>query len=931
MGNESNKDTDRIRIEAEKVEKVNVDKVDKEKENNEKNKKRNKRKRIIFALILLAALAYFLCYTGIHKDDLISTEETLVSYEPASDRDAKEIYLENDVEYKSLIIPEQDGDLTNVTIRLKKVEPDFTGNLVFRICGDDGEEKIRMEVSKEGLLADTIDYVSVFNMTVPVSKGEKIWVSWMVTGNEGTPTCIYLYDNEDGEVIIDGSSMSGKSLQQIGYMNVRYAMICGWIVLMPIIISIAVLVLLFFDGKAVRYVRRVAAAALPLLALFLWLLSTDNLAFWGGENFLPELVGLYLILGIVLCVFDLRGGSIFYLGFVLTFTLVNYFMQAFRGQPLLVTDIFSLRTALKVAGNYTYDMSYTMVSIVMVYVDMLVMMITYSYAPKCIEEEAPEQKELAKKPEKIEKAENTEKVENTKKTENTKKVEQAENTEKIEKVEKAEKTEKTQDDPGNAEESIKKKICKKKKLLIRLCGGVLCLAAYVGLGEYTDFYISSWDMSAAFTEHGWLMTNTMLMKICLNNKPDGYNKENTEKFIAEKAANAGKAETAGNTRNAGEAGKTENSSIAENAGNASQDAKVTPENLIVIMDESFADLSVLGDLETDAEVMPFLDSLENGSRVEKGYMGVHVFGGGTISTEWEFLTGGNTLLMNIGSLYPYTLLQSKTKKYNYEGIGSFLADAGYETIAMHPGWPSSYRRDAVYPLLGFQTFLSLDNYYEDADQCRNFVSDQGDFDGIIEQYENKESDDLFVFNVTIQNHGGYSDQLDEYDVSATNIDCNELDLYLTLAHRTDQALEKLLDYFSEVDEPTMIVFFGDHQPSLPDGFYDDLYGEHELDDEQIEKKFVTPYLIWSNYDRTTYDKPYINTGYLKAIVKSEAGFILNQWDQYLLGIMEEYPVVGQYGLFDEEYNFTSYNEMDEEQTQAVKQMQHAMYYWWTHH
>ena len=110
----------------------------------------------------------------------------------------------------------------------------------------------------------------------------------------------------------------------------------------------------------------------------------------------------------------------------------------------------------------------------------------------------------------------------------------------------------------------------------------------------------------------------------------------------------------------------------------------------------------------------------------------------------------------------------------------------------------------MYPLLGFQNFFSLGNCYEDSDQVRSFVSDEADFDSIIEQYENKDSEDLFIFNVTIQNHGGYSEQLDEYDVSATNIDCDELDLYLTLAHKTDQALEKLLNYFSNVDEPTMM-------------------------------------------------------------------------------------------------------------------------------
>ncbi len=838
------------------------DAADAKEKNNKSDRPKRKigKKRIIFAVFLAVSVAYFLFYTGEHREELLSKEGHVLSYAPEDLDSAEEVLLENDKEYKSVIVPEQDGVLTDITVRMKKVSPDFTGNLIFRIYGAGGEEKICIEVSNTDLLACTLDYVTMFGMTVPVNKGEKLWISWMVTGNEGEPTCLYLYDNEKGEVSVEGNAAEditaegnttesnttegsiaegiiteGKSLQQTGTMYYS----CRWTVILAVVISVLVLAVLFLGDTAGRYIRRFVAALLPVVVLFLWLLSTDNLAFWKGENLWPELMGLYLLLGMALCIFHIRGGSLFYLGFGLTFTLVNYYMEAFRAQPLLITDVFSMGTALNVAGSYTYEISYPMISVVMIYVALLVLMITYSYA-------------VAHEP-----------------------------------------------------DGAKGKITKKKKLLLRCSGTVLCVAAFVGLSDSLDFYISSWDMAGTVTEHGWLTTNALLAKTCIDNKPEGYDKSRTVAFIDEKAKDA---------------------SMIEGA--------VVPQNLIVIMDESFADLSVLGNLETDAEVMPFLDSLENSSRVEKGYIGVHVMGGGTISTEWEFLTGGNTGLMNIGSLYPYTLLQSKTGNYNYEGICSCLADIGYETIAMHPNLATNYGRKSVYPLLGFQDFLSWDNYYENTGTVglvRNFVSDETDFDEIIERYENKKSTGLFIFNVTMQNHGGYSNQLEEYDVTALNIDCDELDLYLTLVHKTDQALEKLLSYFEQVDEPTMIVFFGDHQPALTDDFYRDIYGEDSLDDAQREKMFVTPYLIWSNYDRQTYDMPYINTGYLEAIVKAEAGLELNQWEQYLLGIMQEYPVVGQYGLYDADYNFTSYDDLSARQEQAVQQMQHAMYYWWTYH
>lgn len=809
-------------------------------------------KRIFGIILLVVALTFFFITLIRHGEGIISEELYKLSYAPSKSSDAKEIWLENNIEYRSAVEFEQYGWLTGVTVWLKKVPSDFTGELVLRIYDKDGIEKESAYISNTDLLENLSDYVWIGDLKVPVSAGEKLWMSWMITGNKGGETCLYIYDNQNGEVIIDEEKSEGESLQQNCYMYISYR----WTVILAILISIAVLFVICFEGAVAEKVRGCAVAFLPLLILFLWLEANNNLGFLHSVEILPELTVLYLFLGLFLCAFRLRVGGSFYLLMGLVATVGNYYMQSFRAQPLLITDIFSMYTALHVANNYTYTITFPMISIVMIYVAMLILISTYTCSNGCMADDLC----IDKGSEKIDRA----------------------------------------DKENQQSECCKEK--KIKKLFLRFGGGILCLAAYVGVSKNTSFYISSWDVNGAITEHGWLMTNTVLAKICLNNKPEGYAKDHTIEFITETGRD-----------------------IADEA------TVIMPENLIVIMDESFSDLSALGDIETDEAVMPFFDSLENGRRIEKGLLGVHVLGGGTISTEWEFLTGGNTGLMNIGSLYPYTLLQNKANQLNYEGICSSLSDVGYRTIAMHPNLATNYGRQSVYPLLGFQKFYSTDNYYADADYVRSFVSEESDFDGIIAQYENKESDNLFVFNVTIQNHGGYSDPLDEYDVTASNIDCDELDVYLTLIHKTDQALKSLIEYFSEVDEPTMIVFFGDHQPSLPDDFYNDIYGTSERSDEQEEKRYVTPYLIWSNYDRMTYDEPYINAGYLEAIVKSEIGLELNQWDRYLLGIMEEYPVVGQYGLFDDDYTFTSYSNLNEKQSEDLKQMQHAMYYWWTHH
>lgn len=811
------------------------------------------KKKVFFGVLLITALIYFLCYTETHRETIFSAELYTLSYVPDNSSDVREVWLENDVEYKSIVEFEQYGRLTGASVRIKEVPTGFTGELIFRIYDKDGTEIGSSCISNADLLANTTDYVGVWNMDVPVDAGERIWTSWTMTGDNGGGICLYSYENENGEVILNGDKTE-ESLQQNCYIHISYR----WTVILAILISVGALSLIFFDGVLAKWIRWGVTALIPLIILFLWLEANNNFEFFQGENILSELIGLYLLLGLAICVLGLRGGAIFYLGVGLIVTLVNYYMQLFRAQPLLITDLFSLYTALHVADNYSYTITYPMLSVVMIYAAVLMLMATYSCPTRCMTD--GEWKD--------------------------------EGSEEINKAQRG----RRQNELWKGRKHIKEKI------LLRFGGCILCLVSYVWLTKNVNFYISSWNMKGTIAEHGWLMTNTELAKICINNKPEEYDKDQTIEFIT----------------GVGE-------KIADDA------AVIMPENLIVIMDESFSDLSVLGNIETDDEIIPFFNSLKDKNRVEMGYLGVHVLGGGTVSTEWEFLTGGNTGLMNLGSIYPYTLLQNKTKQFNYEGICSSLADIGYQTVAMHPDLATNYGRQSVYPLLSFQKFYNINNYYVGADHVRYYVSEESDFDEIIAQYENKESDNLFVFNVTIQNHGGYSDPLDEYDVTASNIDCDELDVYLTLIHKTDQALKSLIEYFSEVDEPTMIVFFGDHQPSLPDDFYNDIYGTSERSDEQEEKRYVTPYLIWSNYDRMTYDESYINAGYLEAIVKSEIGLELNQWDRYLLGIMEEYPVVGQYGLFDDDYTFTSYSNLNEKQSEDLKQMQHAMYYWWTHH
>lgn len=116
--------------------------------------------------------------------------------------------------------------------------------------------------------------------------------------------------------------------------------------------------------------------------------------------------------------------------------------------------------------------------------------------------------------------------------------------------------------------------------------------------------------------------------------------------------------------------------------------------------------------------------------------------------------------------------------------------------------------------------------YNGSEFLRNYVSDQSDYQKIIDAVEGKETpqDRLFIFNVTMQNHGGYEEAFENFQqqIYLTGRDEGkypQTDQYLSLMKESDEAFRFLLEYFSECREPTMIVMFGDHQPSVEDEFY----------------------------------------------------------------------------------------------------------------
>lgn len=354
----------------------------------------------------------------------------------------------------------------------------------------------------------------------------------------------------------------------------------------------------------------------------------------------------------------------------------------------------------------------------------------------------------------------------------------------------------------------------------------------------------------------------MELKYIVVEKPDGYNKEDAAALLASYDTND------------------------------TESATHTP-NIIVIMNEAFSDLSVLRDFETNEDYMPFLHSLmqEGTPNTISGHLNVSVLGGNTANTEFEFLTGNTMAFLPQGSV----AYQQYVKSNDYS-IATYLKSKGYDTIAMHPYNASGWDRDKVYPLLGFDTFYSLKDWVNPV-KIRKYVSDQSCYDKIIELYEQKDANTpFFLFNVTMQNHSSYSEEYDNFhpDITVEGTSSKILPNYLSLIKLSDQALENLIEYFSQADEDTIIVFFGDHQPSnsvaAPVWKINGRSGD-SLTEEEEALRYKVPFIIWANYDIEAASNVETSANYLGGHVLRAAGLPLYDYRNYLSQLEEQYPVL----------------------------------------
>ena len=333
-------------------------------------------------------------------------------------------------------------------------------------------------------------------------------------------------------------------------------------------------------------------------------------------------------------------------------------------------------------------------------------------------------------------------------------------------------------------------------------------------------------------------------------------------------------------------------------------------NLIVIMNETLADLPAIYGFETDTDVFPNIHSMDNAVR---GKVLTSVYGGGTANTEYEFLTGNSLYFLPPGSS-PYVQYTGSVQ----QSLAWKLKELGYQTAAYHPYMPISYRRSSVYPLLGLDAFYSEEDSLPHEEYLRTYVSDRADFKNVIHLYEEREPGrPFFMFNVTMQNHGGYSEDEPAVDVTVTPVD-KELQTpqmleYLSLIRESDTAFKELTDYFSEAEEDTVILMFGDHQPSMDEGVSEFMDRKLEERDGELDsqRRYYASFILWANFDIQEMSDVVTSPGFLRPLLLEAAGVPMNAYESFLFETAAAYPAMNAFGCFDASGQWNSRMEDEE--------------------
>ena len=378
-----------------------------------------------------------------------------------------------------------------------------------------------------------------------------------------------------------------------------------------------------------------------------------------------------------------------------------------------------------------------------------------------------------------------------------------------------------------------------------------------------------WDLISAYDMYGfsYAFNNTLLHTGI--SKPSHYSEKTVDNITASIEA--------------------EESITTLSSGNAAINSEIVSKpNIIMVQLESFFDPTLINGVKFDSDPIPNFRKLT--TEYSSGNFSVSTVGGGTANTEFEAITGMSLDFFGPGE-YPYnTVLKSSTS----ESINYALKEDGYTTHAIHNHEATFYGRDKVFANLGFDTFTPVEYMIVPERTVVGWPKDYVLIDSITDCLKSTEGQD-FIYTISVQGHGTYPSDgnLENKHVSLTKcpdyINKNSLEYYANQIFEMDQFIAQLIDTVSQIDEDTVIAFYGDHLPGL--GLSAGSLTTGDL--------YSTEYFIWNNMNLEKRDED------LEAFqITSRILYDLNMNDGLLTKLHQEYLYPSnEQSLSKEDYDY----------------------------
>lgn len=433
----------------------------------------------------------------------------------------------------------------------------------------------------------------------------------------------------------------------------------------------------------------------------------------------------------------------------------------------------------------------------------------------------------------------------------------------------------------------------KRRRVVTAVLGVLCMA-FLFMCEPLMDMIAIWDINEAYNNSGAGLTLIRLIRDLRVKRPDGYNRDEVRRVLSE----------------------YEDDTV---------DYDGDLPNILIVMNESFADMQEVFNIDMITDNLPYFHELIRGEDIVTGMMHSSKFGGGTANVEYEFLTQNTTAFLPTGAM-PYQ--QYITKKVN-ESIVNTMNNLNYNTYGIHSWYKNGYSRGKVYNLLQFKNVAFL----EDMPNLDSYITSYYPSDATTYEYwydimRNKPSGEKnFSFVLTMQNHLPYNfyrkDGIDYlFDAGGDDNEVNELNIYLQYANASDNALLELVNFIKNYDEDTILIFFGDHQPAI-DAY--SMYGSNEYSED--EANYVVPFFIWANYDIEEQYDIEVSTNYLQSLLFKTANLPMNSYTKYMSDLNIDIPVITSQYYKDKDGNLYRINDIESPYYDKIQEYRNIVYYY----